>query len=71
MTEDADRKVDIEIYADDTEGNKVHRTGLLSGSGIPLFVRRGKFHRLYKRQELGREKAMGGYRRGYRLVEYA
>ncbi len=35
MTEDADRKVDIEIYADDTEGNKVHRTGLLSGSGFP------------------------------------
>ena len=35
MTEDADRKVDIEIYADDTEGNKVHQTGLLSGSGFP------------------------------------
>ena len=35
MTEDADRKVNIEIYADDTEGNKVHRTGLLSGSGFP------------------------------------
>ena len=35
MTEDTDRKVDIEIYADDTEGNKIHRTGLLSSSGFP------------------------------------
>lgn len=35
MTEDADRKVDIEIYADDTENNKVHRTGLLKSSGFP------------------------------------
>lgn len=35
MTEDADRKVDIEIYADDIEGNKIHSTGLLSSSGFP------------------------------------
>ena len=35
MTENADRKVDIEIYADDTEGNKIHKTGLLSSSGFP------------------------------------
>ncbi len=35
MTEDANRNVDIEIYADDTDGNKVRRTGLLSSSGFP------------------------------------
>ena len=35
MTEDAERNVEIELYADDTEGNKVHETGVLARSGFP------------------------------------
>lgn len=35
MTEDDNKQVELEIYANDTEGNKVHETGILARSGFP------------------------------------
>ena len=35
MTEDAEQNVEIELYADDTEGNKVHETKVMARSGFP------------------------------------
>ena len=35
MTENEEKKVDLEIYASDTKGKKVHETGLMERSGFP------------------------------------
>lgn len=35
MTEDADKNVELEIYASDTKGDKVHESGVLARSGFP------------------------------------
>ena len=58
MTEDTDRKVDIEIYADDTEGNKIHRTGLLSSSGFP-YLSGGANSIAYTNVRLGEDEGYG------------
>lgn len=35
MTEDDAKQVELEIYANDTEGNKIHETGIMARSGYP------------------------------------